>query len=137
MLYIQTHGLVTYHFSNYKGLFSGNKEFKLEQFKLNFLKGYKGDVKKASIWSSLKKGKGKGILIGGNLSSLIKIIDTEFCPNFNNTILFVEELSYETNIEELEKMILKLKEKGIFNKILGLLIGNYETKEKIKMEDVF
>ncbi|MDD4352896.1 MAG: LD-carboxypeptidase [Candidatus Nanoarchaeia archaeon] len=63
----------------------------------------------------------KGILIGGNLSTLCLLGGTKFFPNFKNSILFLEEDS--KNISEIEAKLVYLEQLEVFKKIKGLLFG--------------
>lgn len=128
--------LITYHFTNYKGFCESNLDFNKKQFENVFLNGNSGEVLKANPWKSLRKGIAKGKLIGGNLGSFVKILNTEFCPSFRNNILFLEDLSFESNLEMISSYIYQLKNSGVFNQISGLLIGNYDTKEDTTLEEV-
>ena len=70
-------GLITYHFTNYKGFCEKNIIFNKKQFEKNFIIGNKGIVDKNEEWVSIRKGVATGKLIGGNLASLVKILNTE------------------------------------------------------------
>lgn len=128
--------LITYHFTNYKGFCEDNLDFNKKQFENVFINENRGEVLKANLWKTLRKGIAEGKLIGGNLSSFVKILNTEFCPSFYNNILFLEDLSIESNLEMISSYVYQLKNSGVFNKISGLLIGNYDTKENVTFEDV-
>ena len=67
--------------------------------------------------------------------SLVKILNTEYCPNFEDKILFIEEFSMENNIEQVISYIYLLKQNRVFEKIKGLLIGYYKS-DTVKIEDV-
>ena len=129
-------GLVTYHFTNYKGFCEKNIEFNKNQFENVFINGNKGKVVQNSSWKILRKGKATGKLIGGNLSSIVKILNTEYFPNIINNILFIEDLSYESNIEMVSSYLYQLKNSKVFEKISGLLIGNYDSQENTSFEEV-
>ena len=129
-------GLVTYHFTNYKGLFESNIDFNKKQFIDSFIYGYKGVVKQNSMWNVIRPGSATGKLIGGNLGSLVKILDTEYCPSFKNNILFLEDLAFEDCVEQVSSYLYKLKMSGVFDKISGLLLGNYQTQEDIEFEKI-
>ena len=92
-------GLVTYHFTNFKGFCEENLSFNKAQFENVMINGNNGVVKKNSEWKQLRSGIATGKLVGGNLSSLVKIINTKYCPSFNNSILFLEELAFESDLE--------------------------------------
>lgn len=128
--------LVTYHFTNYKGFCEENLDFNRNQFENVFINGNRGVVSQNSSWKTLRKGISKGKLVGGNLGSLVKILNTEYCPSFRNNILFLEDLAVESNLEMISSYIYQLKNSNVFKEISGLLIGNYDTKESITLEEV-
>jgi muramoyltetrapeptide carboxypeptidase LdcA involved in peptidoglycan recycling len=77
-----------------------------------------------------------GKLIGGNLSLIT--LNADYL-DFQDKILFIEELSYESEPERVSSYLYKLKQLGIFKKIKGLWIGNYESNislEKIVMDTI-
>ncbi len=71
----------------------------------------------------INKGTAKGKSIGGNLSLISELADT---LNFEGKILFLEELYLETPPAMASNYLYNLKQKGIFSKIKGLWIGNYD-----------
>ncbi len=85
--------------------------------------------KNTEKWMINKKGKAIGRIIGGNLSSILTIIGTEFLPIeiFNNKILFLEDT--EINIAEFDSYMQSLELRGVFNKIKGLIIGKFENQK--------
>ena len=77
-----------------------------------------------------------GKLLGGNLSLIT--LNADYL-DFNNKILFLEELSYESEPEKVSSYLYKLKQMGVFKKIKGLWLGNYESNislEKIVMDTI-
>ena len=69
----------------------------------------------------IKKGKASGILMGGCLSSLVRILGTSYEINTEGAILFLEDISESpTNIEE---MLFHLKIAGKLDKVHGLVFG--------------
>ncbi len=129
-------GLVTYHFTNYKGFCEENLVFNKAQFQNVMINGNYGVVEKSSEWKQLRGGIATGKLVGGNLSSLVKIVNTKYCPSFNNSILFLEELGLESDSEMISSYLYQLKQAQVFEKISGLLIGNYDAKENISLEKI-
>lgn len=127
-------GLITYHFTNFKGLFES--DFNKEQFITAFIHGYKGNVNHNSDWFTIRKGNCTGKLIGGNLGSIVKTLNTKYSPIFKNNILFIEDLSLEDGIEEVSSLLYELKMNKVFDKISGLLIGNYDSESDIQIEDL-
>ena len=127
--------LVTYHFENFKRFCNYENSFNKKQFVNVFIKGQIGEVEKDSEWKTIRSGKAEGILVGGSLGSLVKILNTEYCPDFEGKILFIEELSFESDIDQLISSIYLLKQNEVFERISGLLIGNYES-DKANIEDI-
>lgn len=89
----------------------------------------KNKVKKNYDWHIIKKGICEGTLIGGNLSTILLILGTEYLPidTFNNSILFLEDC--ETNINEFCSYMECMRLNGIFDKVKGIIIGKFDTKE--------
>ena len=89
----------------------------------------KKKTKKGNDWKVVKEGKASGKLIGGNLSTLILIIGTEYLKEeeFDNSILFLEDC--DTNISKFCSFLDSLRIKGIFNKINGLIVGKFDSDE--------
>ncbi|CDH27082.1 putative Muramoyltetrapeptide carboxypeptidase [Xenorhabdus bovienii str. Jollieti] len=75
-------------------------------------------------WRTINEGEIKGILIGGNIESLVNLIGTKYCPDFDNKILLLES-GFNTDPSQFRMWVSHLKACGIFDKISGLLIGNF------------
>lgn len=75
------------------------------------------------------KGNAKGKLIGGNLSLITNLIDE---LDFENKILFLEELAFESPAAMVSNHLYRLKQKGIFNKLSGIWLGNYDGEYSIE-----
>ena len=75
-----------------------------------------------------KKGYSKGILFGGNLSVFCGMIGSEILKIPKNGILFIEDIGEEPY--KVDRMIHQIKLAGIFDKISGLIVGQFsEYKE--------
>lgn len=85
--------------------------------------------KNSERWCINRRGKTIGKIIGGNLSSILTIIDTEFLPieKFENKVLFVEDT--DIKIPEFDSFMQSLKLRGVFDTIKGLIIGKFEDSE--------
>ena len=72
-----------------------------------------------------KRGKTKAEIIGGNLSSILTILGTEYLPIevFDNKILFLEDVNI--SIGEFDSLMQALRLRGIFKNIKGLIIGKF------------
>jgi muramoyltetrapeptide carboxypeptidase len=67
------------------------------------------------------QGKAEGTLIGGNLSILYSLLGTDDEVNFQNTILFIEDLAEQ--LYHLDRMLFAFKKAGILGQIKGLIVG--------------
>jgi muramoyltetrapeptide carboxypeptidase len=83
----------------------------------------------------LSHGNSTGILVGGCLSLITSLLGTSFCPNYENTILFIEEVGEKPY--RIDRNLAQMKQAGIFNKISGLILGNFIDCENGKNEPSF
>lgn len=136
-IYAKT-GIVTYHQSDVIWSFYGKASQKqINDFKLRLIDGKNGKIEHFTKWKCIKDGIAEGKLIGGNLWTLTKLLETEYCPDFNNSILFLEEYAAESPLDEIDSKINLLKQHKVFEKIKGLWLGYYEKDtETSKFEDV-
>lgn len=70
---------------------------------------------------TITSGIARGKIIGGNLSVLSGIIGSPYVPNFNNHILFIEDVGED--IYRIDRMITHLKVAGILDTISGFIFG--------------
>ena len=97
---------------------------------------YEEDLKEVKI---INKGKAKGKLVGGNLTLTTDLISGKYKINFENKILMIEDLAVESFPEKVSHDLYKMKQEGIFEKIAGIWIGNYEgniSLEKILLDAI-
>jgi len=66
-------------------------------------------------WHFLQGESIEGIVVGGNIRCFLKLAGTEYFPNLDNKVLFLEGMS--TAIEGLITLLTQLKQIGVFNKI--------------------
>jgi muramoyltetrapeptide carboxypeptidase len=66
-------------------------------------------------------GKAKGRLLGGNLSVLTSMVGSDYLPNFEGNILFLEEINED--IFRVDRMLTQLKLAGILGRISGFIFG--------------
>lgn len=168
-IYAKT-GLITYsgvHFSSF-GMKYGF-EYSLEYFKKIFLEDDWIEIKSSKEWSNdswffnqedrtfeqnegmqiIYEGKAKGKIIGGNLCTLNLLQGTEYMPNIDNSILFIEDngLVGKEFVREFDRNLQSLIHAVKGGKIKGIVIGravkaaemNYnkwvniiETKKQLK-----
>ena len=77
-----------------------------------------------------------GELIGGNLSLIKNLVAGKYKVDFKDKILFIEELGLESPPDLVSNYLYYMKQNGVFNKIKGLWIGNYEHESKIQLEKI-
>ena len=118
------------HYMNFKEYEKDGDMLKLKKILENNLND---DTKKIIInYNTIRKGRLKGNIIGGNLTIFSRII-THF-KTFKNRILLLEDLDIETDMKNVEKALDILEKYNVFEEISGIIIGNYgcERTEKQK-----
>ncbi len=115
-------GLVSFHGPMVIGEISREMPHVKEKGMLSSLMGGRplGKVTHKNI-QVIRKGKASGILLGGCLTSLVRMMGTPYELDTSGSILFLEDVSETpTNVEE---MLFHLKIGGKFEKIHGLVFG--------------
>lgn len=118
------------HYMNFKEYEKDGDILKLKKILENNLND---DSRKIIInYNTIRKGKLKGNVIGGNLTIFSRII-THF-KTFKNRILLLEDLDIETDMQNVEKALDILEKYNVFEEVSGIIIGNYgcERTEKQK-----
>ena len=129
--------LVTFHGNDVMWGFGRKHEsYDEDEFKLRLMDGMIGGINKNSEWKCIRAGVAEGVLIGGNLNCIIKLIGTEFIPDFQDKILFLEDFGEEGDPAVVSCLLCHLKQIGVFEQISGLWLGHYKTKLNVKIEDV-
>lgn len=70
----------------------------------------------------------KGIIVGGNIRCLLKLAGTEYMPDFQDKILFLESMSGD--VSKMTTFLTQYKQLGAFKKIKGLLLGTFTEMER-------
>lgn len=137
-IYTKT-GLITYQHLEMIDLGrKSKKDFELSQFKKTLIDGTLGDIDKNSKYKTLQKGCVDGVIVGGNVPSMVTLLNTEYFPDLTDKILFLEVYASSTDFDLADRYIGILKYHGVFDKIKGLWIGHYHgDTEDTKIEDVF
>lgn len=78
---------------------------------------------KYSGWRCIRKGKISGRLIGGNISCLLDLENTDFRPDYKNSILFLE--AYLLDMSDLHNAFVHFRQAKIFDNINGLILGHF------------
>jgi muramoyltetrapeptide carboxypeptidase len=72
-------------------------------------------------WTTIKKGKATGKIVGGNFSSFAQLYHTEYMPSVEGAIIFME--TYKEHKKGIHQALAALRLWGAFDKISGLVIG--------------
>ncbi len=91
-------------------------------------------------WQSVRPGRASGRLIGGNISCLMNLDNTDFQPEYKDSILFLE--GYMVGIEDIDRMLTHFRQAKVFDKINGLILGYfygshlYDKTQDMEVRDV-
>lgn len=150
-------GIVTYsgaHFSTFgmkKGL-----EYTIEYFKKCLLEETPYEVKASEKWSNdmwweseenrnfynnegykaINEGEARGTIVGGNLCTFNLLQGTEFMPNLEDKILFIED-DYMTIPEIFDRDLQSLIHQPGFYKIKGIVIGRFEIATNMTYKKLY
>lgn len=127
-LHSQT-GLITFHGPNGSGSWNS---FNVKQFENLFFnqtkvtfknEGGKGDelVLKANRIQTLKGGTAEGKILGGNLTVLTALSGSPYYPDFQDSILFIEDVGEDPY--RIDRMMSTLQLNGTLGKIKGFIFG--------------
>lgn len=127
-IYSQT-GMVTFHGPNGSGSWNS---FNVKQFEQMFFEQEmmtfknelsKGDdlVVKANRIQTLRAGKVEGKILGGNLTVLTALSGTDYYPDFQDAILFIEDIGEDPY--RIDRMMSTLMLNGTLGKIKGFIFG--------------
>jgi muramoyltetrapeptide carboxypeptidase len=71
----------------------------------------------------IKGGNVKGELVGGNLSVICSLIGSSFVEDYENKLLFIEDIGEEPY--RVDRMLQQLKLSGIISKLSGVILGQF------------
>ena len=75
-----------------------------------------------------------GVLVGGNLRCLLKLAGTEFWPDMQGKILFIESLN--TDLHAIKAAVAQLKQMKVFDDIEGVVIGTFGKEEELGLTQI-
>ena len=129
-------GIVTFNGPTFKSLSSWKTRYSFNKFVKRFMEEDMSLLDGDENVEIIKQGKADGKLVGGNLSLTTKMVEGKYKLSFDNKILFIEELGFESAPEMCSSNLYYLKQNGVFDKIKGIWVGNYEHEMKISLEKI-
>lgn len=132
-------GLVTFIGTNFKTIATAQTDYAFKESLNRFARGslkIGSTTDGESEYATIQAGQAEGQLVGGNLSLIKNLVAGKYSINFDNKILFIEELGFETCPTMVSNYLYFMKQNQIFDKIAGLWIGNYEHESKIPLEKI-
>ena len=136
IIYSKT-GVMTFNGPTFKALTSWATPYAYEEVVKRFMKGDMQLGQNDDEYVTIKEGKADGILVGGNLSLTSEMVSGNYAIDFTNKILFIEEFCLETPPEGVSNYLYHMKQNGVFDKIKGMWVGNYDGSvalEKILLD---
>jgi len=132
----QKTGLVTFSGTNFKTIATDETDYSYKEAIKRFIKGSLELGKEESGYVTIKEGIAEGELIGGNLTLTRGLVCGKYSIDFTDKILFLEELGFETCPVQANNWLYYMKQNGVFDKIKGLWIGNYEHESGVSLEKI-
>lgn len=129
-------GLVTFNGPTFKSLTSWDTDYGFKEVEKRFIMQ---DLNLGTLddkYISIHEGEASGKLIGGNLSLISQMVCGKYSLDFTDKILFIEDLGYESEPVRISSYLYHMKQNGVFNKISGLWIGNYEHNSNYSLEKI-
>jgi len=134
-------GLVTFHGPG------GNSTW--NSYSVNYIKRLLSDGESVSYENTeadlpiktYVSGKAEGVFFGGNLSVICGMVGSNYLPDWQDKILFLEDVGEEPY--RIDRMLTQLKLAGVFDQISGLVLGNFrkcipeEPDRSFTLEEVF
>ncbi|GAA0096017.1 S66 family peptidase [Clostridium perfringens] len=117
--------ITTYNYQ-LRNLIGRFKEEQMQNFKASFIEGKEDIFNLDYKW--INGSHLEGIVVGGNIRCLLKLVGTKYMPNFKDKILFLE--SFSGNSAKMVTYITQYKNLGVFNEIKGIILGEFTEMER-------
>lgn len=129
-------GLVTFSGTNFKTISTDETDYSYKEVIKRFVEGSLELGTSEEKYTTIQEGEAEGVLIGGNISLLHGMICGKYQLDFTDKILFIEELGYESDPARVSNCLSYFKQNGVFDKIRGIWVGNYEHESNIALEKI-
>ena len=137
--------LITYHGPMVGSVFYNDK-VSLNSFEKNILNldvtlNNKIENPSEQPFKTLKNGKVKGVLTGGNLSLICSTLGTNYEINTKNKILFLEEIEEEPY--KIDRMLIQLIQSKKLSDCSGIILGSFKNciannpNKSLSLENIF
>ena len=135
VIYAKT-GLITFNGPTFKSLTSWNTDYAFKEL----IKRLQDKSLELGVeedkYETIQEGIAEGELIGGNLSLTTGLVCGKYSLDFTDKILFIEELGCESDPNLVNNHLYYMKQNGVFDKIKGIWVGNYEHESGIALEKI-
>lgn len=132
----QKTGLVTFSSTNFKTIATDKTNYSYKEVLKRFVDASLQIGQKNEEYKTINGGVAQGQLIGGNLTLTKDLVSGKYKIDFIDKILFLEDLGFESEPAFLSNYLYFMKQNGIFDKIKGIWLGNYEHESKITLEKI-
>ena len=129
-------GLVTFSSTNFKTTATDETDYSLNEVLKRFVEGNIELGQPEDIEITINDGFAEGILIGGNLCLIYGLTCGKYALDFQDKILFLEEFGMESEPCTVNNRLYYMKQNGVFDKIKGLWLGNYEHESMVSLEKI-
>ena len=125
-------GLVTFSSTNFKTVATDETDYSLKEVLKRFVEKSLKLGTKNECYDTIRSGIAEGELIGGNLNLTSGLVAGKYSIDFTDKILFLEELFVETPPVLVSNYFYHMKQNGVFDKIKGIWLGNYDGAVSIE-----
>lgn len=98
-----------------------------------YLSQDKRELVKNEGWLIINKGKASGTILGANLCTFNLLQGTEYFPNLNNSILFIEDDSESKDVN-FDRDLQSLIHQPSFKGVKGIIIGRFQKASEMTNE---
>lgn len=119
-------GVITFNGPTFKSLTTWATEYGYKEVIKRFVEGSLELGEIDDEYVTIQEGIAEGRLVGGNLSLTSEMCTGKYDINFQDKILFIEEFCLETPPELVANYLYHMKQNGVFDKIKGIWVGNYD-----------
>lgn len=136
-------GLVTFHSPNAMSLPDLRSQgYTMTNFWRMLTTDGVGPIKPQSVWQKIRHGKAEGVLFGGNLSCLCKLLGTPWDPIAASVDIFGKEAKYilfwEEDYEQFSEIMRNLwqvRNTGFFSRVSAMVVGKLTAVAEVDYKD--